>query len=319
MIPAQAESGAPPPLDKSDERVPSVQTGLTTAVVVSHCSAATIQDCLRAVLSSSAPLEVVVVDNASDDATRLLLAEQQAAEPLLAVVLNDENRRFASACNQGAAVARGETLLFLNPDAFVKSDTVRQLGALLAANPDVGLLGCGVQDENGRPHGPQRRREPNWRRSLASLTGLSRLEGRFPSLSGIEDRSPLPADAELIDVDAVNGALMLVRRAVFQRIGGFDEGFLLHAEDLDLCRRIRHAGFRVCMAPRVTITHIGGVSSRRRRVQVEWWKTQSLWRYFRKHDAAARSLPVAGLVALGLAARYVLTLPRLLVSTLRRK
>lgn len=319
MIPAQAESRSQRPQGESRVLAAERQEGLTTAVVVSHCSAVTIQDCLRAALSSSAPLEVVVVDNASDDATRLLLAEQQAAEPLLTVVLNDDNRGFASACNQGAAVAHGDTLLFLNPDAFVKPDTVRQLRALLSANPDVGLLGCGVHDDKGRPHGPQRRREPNWRRSLASLIGLSRLEGRFPSLSGVEDRSPLPVNAALIDVDAVNGALMLVPHAAFERIGGFDEGFRLHAEDLDLCRRIRDAGYRVCMAPRVTITHIGGVSSRRRRAQVEWWKTQSLWRYFRKHDAAARNVPVAGLVAVGLAARYVLTLPRLVVSTLRRK
>lgn len=285
---------------------------LTTAVVVSHCSAATIEACLRAALSSIAPVEVVVVDNASDDATRLLLAEQQRAEPFLTVQLNDDNRGFASACNQGAALARGDALLFLNPDAFVEADTVRRLRTLLSAHPDVGLLGCSVLDEGGRPHGPQRRREPTWRRSLMSLCGLSRLENRWPALAGVEVRTPLP-DTELVDVDAVNGALMLLPRPVFERIGGFDEAFRLHAEDLDLCRRIRDAGLRVAMAPAIPVTHVGGVSSRRRRFQVEWWKTRSLWRYFRKHDPAAGRRGIAAVIALGLALRLALKLPRQLL------
>ena len=288
----------------------------TTAVVVTHCSATTLEACLRAALSSTAPVEVVVVDNASDDATRLLLAEQQRAEPFLTVQLNDDNRGFASACNQGAALARGDALLFLNPDAFVEPDTVRRLRALLAAHPDVGLLGCTVLDEGGRPHGPQRRREPTWRRSLMSLCGLSRLESRWPALAGVEVRTPLPA-RELADVDAVNGALMLVPRLVFEQVGGFDEAFRLHAEDLDLCRRIRDAGLRVAMAPEICVTHVGGVSSRRRRFHVEWWKTRSLWRYFRKHDAAAGSRGIAAVIALGLALRLVLKLPLLLLKALR--
>ena len=291
------------------------QAGLTSAIVVTHCSATTIETCLRALLSGSWPVEVVVVDNASDDITPQLLHERRAAEPALRVLLNAENPGFATACNQGAAQAHGDALLFVNPDAYVAPETVRCLRGLLDAHPDIGLLGCTVVDGRGRPHGPQRRREPTWRRSLCTLLGLSRLERRWPALAGVEDRRPLPDAAELVETDAVNGALMLVPRAVFEGVGGFDEGYRLHAEDLDLCRRIRDAGYRVAMAPRVRITHDGGVSSRRRPLQVEWWKTRSLWRYFRRHDQAAGNPLVAALVATGLGLRL---LARLLLLPLRR-
>lgn len=293
------------------------QPGLTTVVIVSHCSAVTIEACLRSVLASSAPVEVVVVDNASDDATRALLAEVRAGEPCLRILLNDDNRGFAAACNQAAALASGDALLFLNPDAFVGTDTLRRMRALLSTRPDLGMLGCAVVDERGRPHGPQQRREPTWRRSLMSLTGLSRLERRWPALAGVEVRDIAHGDVDLVWVEAVNGAVMLVPRYVFERIGGFDEGFRLHAEDLDLCRRIRDAGLQVAMAPSVAVAHIGGVSSRRRRFQVEWWKTRSLWRYFRKHDPAAGKPWITALVALGLALRYAMKLPGLALSRLR--
>lgn len=317
-MPASPVPPVPAIAPRDDAGTASGIHGLTSVIVVTHCSAATIEACLRSLLAGTAPVEVIVVDNASDDITRVLLAEQQRAEPLLTVVLNDDNRGFAAACNQGAALAHGDALLFLNPDAFVAADTVRQLRKLLASSPSLGLLGCTVTDEDGRPHGPQRRREPDWRRSLASLLGLSRLESRWPALAGVEVRGPMPAGREVVEVDAVNGAVMLVPHAVFERMGGFDEGFRLHAEDLDLCRRIRDAGFRVAMAPAVAVTHVGGVSSRRRRFQVEWWKTRSLWRYFRKHDAASERPGVAALVALGLALRYALKLPLLLIRRLRR-
>lgn len=298
----------------------SPQPGLTTVVIVSHCSAVTIETCLRSVLASTAPVDVIVVDNASDDATRALLDEARTVEPCLRTVLNDDNRGFAAACNQGAALASGDALLFLNPDAFVTADTVKRLRALLASRPELGLLGCRVLDERGRAQGPQRRREPTWRRSLMSLTGLSRFERRWPALAGVEvvDSPAGTTGGDLLDVDAVNGAVMLVPRRVFERVGGFDEAFRLHAEDLDLCRRIRDAGFRVAMTPSVAVAHVGGVSSRRRRFRVEWWKTRSLWRYFRKHDPDASKPWIAVLVGAGLVVRYLLRLPVLMIAAARR-
>jgi GT2 family glycosyltransferase len=85
---------------------------------------------------------------------------------------------------------------------------------------------------------------------------------------------------------------MLLPRALFAGIGGFDQGYRLHAEDLDLCRRVRLAGASVAVANEVEVLHVRGVSSRRRPLFVEWHKHRGLWRYFRKFEAGRRGLPV---------------------------
>jgi GT2 family glycosyltransferase len=89
-------------------------------------------------------------------------------------------------------------------------------------------------------------------------------------------------------VDAVSGALMLVSRDLFERLGGFDAGYRLHAEDLDLCRRARQANALVAVANDVRVVHIRGVSSRSRPLFVEWHKHRGLWRYFRRFEAPRR-------------------------------
>jgi GT2 family glycosyltransferase len=89
----------------------------------------------------------------------------------------------------------------------------------------------------------------------------------------------------LQQVDAVSGALLLLPRILFDRIGGFDEAYRLHAEDLDLCRRVRMTGAAVVVANDVRVLHLRGVSSRSRPLFVEWHKHRGLWRYFRKFEA----------------------------------
>ena len=87
-------------------------------------------------------------------------------------------------------------------------------------------------------------------------------------------------------MEAVSGALMFLPAVLFVRIGGFDEGYRLHAEDLDLCRRVRQAGYEVLVVNDLAVTHLRGVSSRRRPAWVEWQKHRGMWRYFRKFEAA---------------------------------
>ncbi|MBX3725753.1 MAG: glycosyltransferase family 2 protein [Xanthomonadales bacterium] len=282
--------------------------GLTSVVVVSHRSATTLGRCLDAALSQSAAVEVIVVDNGSDDGTVELVQARLAREPCLHLLANEANRGFAAACNQGAAQARGDALLLLNPDAFLGADAVARLRRHLDADPALGLLGCAVLDESGRPHGPQRRREPTPARSLASLLRLDRWAGR----EGIEATTDAKAAGHPEPVDAVNGSVMLVDLGLYLRLGGMDERFLLHAEDLDLCRRVREAGRAVARAGDVAVVHLGGVSGRRRPLWVEWQKTRSLWRYYRKHYPAAGAAQCIS-VAAGLSVRLLARLPFLLL------
>jgi N-acetylglucosaminyl-diphospho-decaprenol L-rhamnosyltransferase len=286
--------------------------GLTSVVVVSHRSLATLDTCLDAILASTTPVEVIAVDNASDDGSAGVLTRRAAGEPRLRAIVNADNRGFGAACNQGARLANGDALLLLNPDAFVPADALARMRTVLGLDPAIGLLGCSVVDDAGKPLGPQRRREPTWRRSLMSLSGLARLERRWPALAGVERPAPRPMTAVVETVDAVNGAVMLLPTGLFRSLGGFDEGFHLHAEDLDLCRRVREARRRVALAPAIAVRHIGGVSGRRRPLWVEWQKTRSMWRYFRKHQPSSGAL-VRAAVATGLGLRLLLRAPLLLL------
>ncbi len=294
----------------------------TTVVIVTYWSQATIDTCLTALLASSLALDVVVVDNGSGDGTRADVQGFITAGHPVRLIGNDDNPGFGAACNQGAALASGDVVLFLNPDAFLQSDTISRLRAVLDADASWGLLGCHVVDEDGKTYGPQRRREPTWRRSLVSAVGLATLERRWPWLEGVEvpasvrPTSETGPSAGVEAVDAVNGSTLMLPLAVFRELGGFDEAFRLHAEDLDLCRRVRDAGRRVGYVSSVAVTHIGGVSSRRHPFWVEWQKTRSLWRYFRKHESGA-SVPARVLVAFGLALRCAVKLPALALATLR--
>ena len=129
-------------------------------------------------------------------------------------------------------------------------------------------------DEAGVRDAAARRRDPVFAQML-------RAPGRASKL-GVP-----PDDAQVLQpVDAVSGALMLLSRPLFDRLDGLDEGYRLHAEDMDLCRRARQAGAVVAVANDIRVLHIRGVSSRARPVFVEWHKHRGLWRYFRKFEAA---------------------------------
>lgn len=242
-------------------------------VVVTHASASTLDRCLQALLASPHVMRVMVVDNASPDDSVAIAERWAARDPRVGVVRNEENRGFAAACNQGATAIAQPWIAFLNPDAFVGRDTLERLVAVAMAHPGAGLLGVEQRDEEGRPDPASRRSDPSLREQLFSLGRRDHLFlGRDPALA-------------VQPVDAVSGALMLLPAVLFVRLGGFDEGYRLHAEDLDLCRRVRQGGYEVLVANELAITHLRGVSSRRRPVWVEWQKHRGMWRYFRKFEA----------------------------------
>jgi GT2 family glycosyltransferase len=128
---------------------------------------------------------------------------------------------------------------------------------------------------------------------------------------------PFDPQRSLQRVDAVSGALMLLPRILFARIGGFDAGYRLHAEDLDLCRRVRDAGAVVAVANDVRVMHVRGVSSRARPLFVEWHKHRGFWRYFRKFEAARRGVLVRGAVFAMIWGRFPIAAARALLRVQR--
>lgn len=249
------------------------------AVVVTHRSASTIDDCLRRLRAAEGVVQIRVVDNDSRDGTLAIMQRHATADPRLRFVANPDNPGFGAACNQGARACDAPWIAFVNPDCLPAPDALARLRAHAQAVPGEALLGADLVDEAGARDGAARRRDPDFGAML--LTASAR------SLDVAVD-----AAQPLQPVEAVSGALMLLPRALFERIGGFDEGYRLHAEDLDLCRRARQAGARVAVANDIRVVHVRGVSSRARPLFVEWHKHRGLVRYFRKFEAPQRGLPV---------------------------
>jgi GT2 family glycosyltransferase len=248
------------------------------AVVVTHQSASTIDDCLARLRAADGVVAIRVVDNASGDDTIAVVQRHAAADARVHFIANPDNPGFATACNQGAADAGGGAawLAFVNPDCLVEADSLARLRERARALGG-GLVGADLVGEDGARDAAARRRDPDFAAML-----------RSPRASRLD----VPADPaqRLQRVDAVSGALMLLPGALFARIGGFDARYRLHAEDLDLCRRVRAAGAAVAVANDVVVLHVRGVSSRARPVFVEWHKHLGLWRYFRKFEAPRRGL-----------------------------
>ena len=241
------------------------------AVVVTHASEETIDECLARLRAAAGVAAVRVVDNASRDDTLAIVQRHALADPRVRFIANPDNPGFAAACNQGAAACDAPWLALVNPDCLLEPDTLVRLRDH-ARDAGGALVGADLVGEDGQRDAAARRRDPDFAAML-----------RDPRRS----RLGIAVDeARLQRVDAVSGALMLLPRALFERVGGFDAGYRLHAEDLDLCRRVRAAGAAVACANDVRVVHVRGVSSRTRPWFVEWHKHRGLWRYYRSFDAA---------------------------------
>ncbi len=247
------------------------------AIVVTHQSAGTIEECLSRLRAAVGVAEIRVVDNASGDDTLAVVQRHAAADPRLRFIANPDNPGFAVACNQGAADSHAPWLAFVNPDCLVEVDSLARL-RVHAERLGETLLGADLVDEAGVRDAAARRHDPHFARML-----------RAPSSARLG--VPIDESQAVQRVDAVSGALMLLPRALFTRIGGFDAAYRLHAEDLDLCRRARAAGATIAVANDVRVVHVRGVSSRARPLFVEWHKHRGFWRYFRKFEAPSCGLP----------------------------
>lgn len=269
-----------------------------SVVVVSHHSDSVLPRCLDALSAQRGiRIEVIVVDNGSQPPPAAHARIDQ-------LQLNSGNPGFAVACNQGAALARADWLLFLNPDCFPAADDLDQLLQIARMRPDCGLLGAALRNADGSPQAAALRRDPTPARLLRALR-----HGRL----AVELDAKAQGAQSVIEAEAVSGALMLMPRVLFAKLGGFDEGYRLHFEDLDLCRRVREAGHRVLFAPAPAIVHLKGSSSRRRPLWVAWQKHRGLRRYFERFDAEGLDL----LRRSGMRLLLWLALPMLLLSALR--
>lgn len=227
--------------------------------------------------------EIIVVDNASSDGSVAMLSE---SFPWVQVIANCENVGFTRGNNQGLTKARGRYVLFLNPDTEVSPQAVDEMLAYAEAHPVVGILGPQLRYADGSIQS-SRRRFPTLATFFLESTVLQRLSphNRVLTRYFVLDR---PDDA-ISRVDWVVGACLLVRRTVLDAIGGFDEGFFMYSEELDLCHRAVDAGWQVVYFPRAEVTHHEGKSSEQVVAARHIRFHTSRVRYVRKYHGPAAS------------------------------
>lgn len=279
----------------------SVQPNALCVVVVSHRSEATIDDCLARLRESHGVSQVRVVDNGSDDGTLAIVQRHALADARVRFIGNPDNPGFSVACNQGARAGDAPWLAFVNPDCLPAHDALQRLLDHARSVGGEAVVGADLVDEAGVRDPAARRRDPDFAAMLSSRAA--------------RDLSLRVNGVALQAVEAVSGAVMLLPRALFERLGGFDEAYRLHAEDLDLCRRARQAGARVCVANDVQVVHLRGVSSRTRPLFVEWHKHRGLWRYFRKFDARRHGRATRAMVWCAIWGRFPLAALRALSAS----
>ncbi len=239
-------------------------------------------------------LEIIVVDNASHDDSVAMLRENF---PGVHIIANTENRGFTGGNNQGLAAATGDFLLLLNPDTEVVDDALPRMAAYLQAHPDVGMVGPQLLNPDGSVQS-SRRRFPTLPVLFLESTWLEKLAPRKLLRSYYAQEQP---DDLVQDVDWITGAAMLTRRETVAQVGGMDEGFFMYSEELDWCRRIREAGWRVVYFPEARIVHYEGKSSEQVVPARHIYFQSSKVRYTRKvHGNAA-----AECLRLWLLAQYV--------------
>ncbi len=257
-----------------------------SVVVVSRDVRDLLAACLESLhqIDNGFVIETLVVDAASSDGSSAMVRQRFPAVRQLA---SRENLGFTRGNNWAIRLARGRHVMLLNPDTVVRPGALRALVTFLDAHPDVGVAAPKLVFPDGSVQS-SRRRFPRPVTGFVESTVLERWLGRSRVVREyrLDDG---PADAPQ-DVDWVVGAAMVVRREAFEQAGLLDERFFMYSEEVDLCRRIRAAGWRVVYVPDAVVVHHEGRSSEQNLVQRNLDFHESRFRYYRKHFGRAWSL-----------------------------
>jgi GT2 family glycosyltransferase len=259
-------------------------------VIVSFNTVELTRECLRSVYDEAAGLrvEVLVVDNASADGSAEMIEREF---PQVKLTRSATNLGFGVANNVALEQASGKYLVLLNTDAFFKPGSLVRAIEHMEAAPECGLGGARLVGRDGAPQPSARRFHSVWR-DLCVLTGVAGQHANSPLLGGI-DRTGEELN-HAASVDWVPGAFSIIRPEALAKVGLFDPAFFLYYEEVDLCKRIKAAGYTIMYWPDIEVVHIGGESSRKLKslefssqaAQVVLWRMRSTLLYYRKHHGA---------------------------------
>jgi GT2 family glycosyltransferase len=294
---------------------------IVSVIIVNWNTKEHLRRCLQSLTQHSAPrtphFEIIVVDNASVDGS----AETVRREfPHVRLLVNDRNLGYAVANNQGAKIAKGCYLLLLNPDTVVPSEAIARLVEFAESHPDVGIVAPKLVYPDGSLQ-PSVRSFPT---PMALLFSALRLDRVFPQ-SRIFGRYRMTwfRYDQVIEVDQPMASALLVRKEAWERIGGMDETMPIFFNDVDLCWRLKKAGWRIYFLPDAVIVHHHGASTRLLGIGKALATHEGLLRFHDKHFRPLMPAPLYWLlrsfISLGSQLRIAVSLAANLLVSLRQK
>lgn len=250
-----------------------------SVVMVVYMTGEALEQSLACVLADPLVDELVVVDNGSQPREAERLRALAARDGRVVLLSGHGNVGFARGANQGALGAKGDLLVFLNPDAFLQPGCIAELVREIDGRPVPCIVGGRVLNADRTEQRGARRGDITPMSALLSLSGLARAIPGWRRFDVHWEEDALPEHA--VPAPTISGACFCMRREDFAAVQGFDEGYFLHVEDIDLCWRVRQQGGTVLFHPRAEVIHIGG-TSQTSPLKVELHKGLGLARYFRK-------------------------------------
>jgi N-acetylglucosaminyl-diphospho-decaprenol L-rhamnosyltransferase len=267
-----------------------------SAVIVSYRTGSVLFEAVAACLAAPDIDDIVVVSHENPPEDEARLDALARTDPALTVVHTGFNLGFSKGCNIGARLARGAHLLFLNPDTVIPPGAAARMAWTGRSLKEPWIVGARILNIDGSEQRGARRGELTLMSAMTGFSGLARV---LPMRDIHREHEPVPEGPE--PVPAVSGAGLMMSRAGFAALGGFDERYFLHVEDLDICRRARDAGGQVVFEPRAELFHHGS-TSKVSLFRVEWAKARGLMRYFLTHSRGAGRVAAAVLSPLIVAA-----------------
>ena len=227
--------------------------------------------------------EVILVDNNSDKSEESFYYIENILEKKenFRIIKSDENQGFAKANNQAMKVAKGRNFLILNPDVIFHNNVIKILSDYLDGNDNVGMVGPKVLNPDGTFQQPCFRGKPYPKDTLFHLIGLAKA---FPKCEYLNGYALWHLDKEkLNECWALSGCCMMIKKSLFDEIGGMDEQFFMYQEETDWGLRTKEAGKKIVYNPNAIVTHYQGVTTKNIKLKSVLIFTQSMEKFFRKH------------------------------------
>lgn len=226
--------------------------------------------------------EIIVVDNNSNKYEQsYLYLDELAEQSNVTVIKSEENLGFAKANNYGMGIAKGRNFLILNPDVIFHNNLLKTLNDYLDNHENVGMVGPKILNPDGSFMQPCLRGKPYPKDTLFHLIGLAKAFPKCEKLNGYA-LWHLNRD-EINECGALSGCCMMVKKSLFDEIGGMDEQFFMYQEETDWGLRTNKVGKSIIYNPNAEVTHIGGVTTKKIKIKSIWIFTQSMMKFFKKH------------------------------------